>query len=213
MTIGFLAALLFLPAGSLGFWQAWLLLGLMSVFWSLFLANLLQHDPEIVSRRLRRQESEIEQKVFQVFFKFVLIAALLIAGLDFRFGWSRKLVSLPFWLILLGQCVTVAGYSFVFWVMKTNSFAGSTIEVEADQHVVSTGPYATVRHPMYLGIILTALGIPISLGSFVAFPLFALFVPVLIYRLTYEERTLRRDFPGYLGYCERVRFRLLPWIY
>ena len=97
--------------------------------------------------------------------------------------------------------------------MKTNGFAGSTIRVEAEQKVIHGGPYALVRHPMYFGMAVTALGAPLALGSYVAMPMFALLVPVLVYRLIHEEKTLRRDLPGYAEYCERTWFRLVPWVW
>ena len=205
--------LLFIPAGSLHFWQAWLLIGVMSALWTGFLVDLLRSDPQLVERRLQGREAEPEQKLFQKLFTLILFPALVVAGLDFRFGWSRRIAPIPLWLIFLGQIATMAGYCFVFWVMKTNTFAGTTIQVETGHTVISQGPYRFVRHPMYLGMVLTALGIPIALGSYVAFPLFALFVPVLIYRLVYEERTLRRNLPGYSEYCATTRFRLVPWIW
>src|SRR5579862_7820302 len=192
-TLIFLCILLFISARSLHFWQAWLLVGLMSVFWTSFLLYLLKSDPQLIERRLESRESEPEQRLFQKLFALLLLLALVVAGLDFRFGWSHSLGPFPTWLVLIGQVAVVAGYSFVFWVMKTNTFAGTTIQVEAEQKVIRHGPYRIVRHPMYLGMVLTALGIPIALGSYVAFPLFALFVPVLIYRLVHEERTLRRN--------------------
>jgi len=98
-------------------------------------------------------------------------------------------------------------------VTKTNSFAGSTIRVEAEQRVIDFGPYATVRHPMYLGMSMALLGVPLALASYVALPLFALIVPLLIYRLVQEERTLGRELPGYTEYCERTRYRLVPLIW
>jgi len=205
--------LLFLPAGSLRFWNAWLLIGLMSALWTSFLIDLLRSDPELVERRLQGREAEPEQKLFQRLFTLLLFPALVVAGLDFRFGWSRRIAPIPLWLIIVGQIATMAGYCFVFWVMKTNTFAGTTIQVEAGHRVISHGPYHIVRHPMYLGMALTALGIPLALGSCVALPLFALLVPVLIYRLVHEERTLRRSLPGYSEYCATTRFRLVPWIW
>jgi protein-S-isoprenylcysteine O-methyltransferase Ste14 len=212
-TLIFFGVLLFIPAGSLHFWQAWLFVGLMSVFWTGFLLYLLKSDPQLIERRLARRESEPQQQRFQKLFILILFPALIVTGLDFRFGWSRSLAPFPTWLVLLGQVAVAAGYSFVFWVMKTNTFAGTTIQVEAEQKVISHGPYQIVRHPMYLGMVLTALGIPIALGSYVALPFFALFVPVLIYRLVHEERTLRQGLPGYAEYCDRQPFRLLPWIW
>jgi len=212
-TLIFLCILLFISARSLHFWQAWLLVGLMSVFWTSFLLYLLKSDPQLIERRLESRESEPEQRLFQKLFALLLLLALVVAGLDFRFGWSHSLGPFPTWLVLIGQVAVVAGYSFVFWVMKTNTFAGTTIQVEAEQKVIRHGPYRIVRHPMYLGMVLTALGIPIALGSYVAFPLFALFVPVLIYRLVHEERTLRRNLSGYTEYCAITRSRLVPWVW
>ena len=212
-SLTFIAVFLLFPAGSLHFWQAWFLLGLMAMFWTSFLINLLKHDPQLVRRRLEGREAEPEQKLFQKLFTLILLTGLIVAGLDFRFGWSRALGFVPLWLAVTGQAATVAGYSFVFWVMKANTFAGTIIQVESEQRVISSGPYAIVRHPMYLGMCVTALAMPVALGSSVALIVFALLVPVLIYRLIHEERILRRNLPGYAGYCEDTRFRLVPGVW
>ncbi len=211
--IAFVAAVLFLSAGSLRFWQAWILLTLMSACWTTFLINLLGHDPGIVERRLNPKESEPAQRLFQVMFLLMVVLALVVSGLDFRFGWTRSLLPIRFYWVIVGQIGTVLGYWLVFWVMRTNTFASSTIQVEAEQGVISSGPYALVRHPMYLGMSLTAVSMPIGLGSFVALPVFALMIPLFIYRLVHEERTLRRLLEGYSEYCERTRYRLVPWIW
>ena len=112
-----------------------------------------------------------------------------------------------------GQVIVVAGYWLVFWTMKVNSFASSIIQVEAQQTVIDRGPYAWVRHPMYLGMALSALALPLALGSYIALPLFALLPLLLGYRLVHEERTLCRDLAGYAEYCQRARYRLLPWVW
>ena len=213
MTLLILGWLLFLPAGSWRFWQAWLLLGLMAGFWTFFFLYFLKYDPQLLERRLQRLETDPEQRRFQKIFPLILFLALIVASLDFRFGWSRSIAPVPLAVIVAGQIATVAGYGFVFWVMKTNSFAASTIQVEAAQAVIQRGPYAIVRHPMYLGMAITALGMPLALGSYVALPLFALQVPLLMYRLIHEERTLCRELPGYTEYCQRIRSRLLPWLW
>jgi protein-S-isoprenylcysteine O-methyltransferase Ste14 len=206
--------MLFLPAGSLSFWQGWLFLILMAVFWALFFINLLKHDPQLLERRLQKKETEPEQRLFQKLSTVITFPAFILTGLDFRFGWSRQwLGPVPLALVAAGQVVAVAGYCFVFWVMKTNTFASTTIQVEAGQSVIHTGPYALVRHPMYFGMAAMALGSPLALGSYVAVPVFALLVPVLIYRLIHEERVLRRDLPGYSEYCERTRRRLVPFVW
>jgi protein-S-isoprenylcysteine O-methyltransferase Ste14 len=213
MTLLILAWLLFMPARSWRFWQAWWLLGLMAGFWAFFFIYFLKHDPQLLERRLQRHEADPAQRRFQRLFSLILFLALIVAGLDFRFGWSRSIAPVPLAVIIAGQIITVAGYWLVFWVMKTNSFAASTIQVEAGQLVVRSGPYAIVRHPMYLGMAITTVGMPLALGSYVALPLFALHVPLLMYRLIHEERTLCRDLPGYVEYCQLTPNRLLPWLW
>ena len=207
------AAILFVP-GSLRFWQGWLFLGLMAVFWIFFFLNFLKHDPKLLERRLQGKESDPRQKIFQKLFILIGASAFILAGLDFRFGWSRTwLRPVPLALVVVAQMVVVLGYWMVFWVMKTNTFASSTIRVEMEQTVIDRGPYSMVRHPMYSGMAVTVLAAPLALGSYVAWPVFALLVPVLVYRLIHEEKTLLCDLPGYADYCERTRFRLVPWIW
>jgi protein-S-isoprenylcysteine O-methyltransferase Ste14 len=213
-TIAVLAAILFLSAGSLRFWQAWLFIGLQAGFWTFFFVDFLKRDPHLLEGRLQGSENEPAQKIFQKLFKLILIPALILTGMDFRWGWTQTwLGPVPVGVIVAGQVAVVAGYWLVFWVMKTNTFAASTIHVEAEQTAIQSGPYALVRHPMYSGMAITTLAMPLALGSFVALPLFALLVPLLVYRLIHEERTLRRDLPGYADYCERTRFRLVPWVW
>lgn len=213
ITLVVLAGLLFLPAGTWRFWQAWLYVGLMVGFWIYFFVHLMRNDPQLVQRRLQRKESEPQQRIFQKLSNWIVFPAFILAGLDFRLGWSGRVAAVPLSLVLAGQGVAVAGYWLVFWAMKTNSFASSTIQVEAEQRVIEDGPYKMVRHPMYLGMVLFALGTPLALGSYVALPVFALFGPLLIYRLVHEERKLRRELPGYAEYCERMRFRILPHVW
>jgi len=213
-TLVVLGAMLFLTAGSLRFWQGWLFLALMTGFWIFFFVDLLKHDPQLLERRLQSKETEPEQRLSQRLMSTIMISAFILAGLDFRFGWSREwLTPVPTALVVAGQAILMAGYWLVFWAMKTNSFAGSTIQVEKEQKVIHSGPYALVRHPMYFGMAVTVLGVPLALGSYVALPMFALLIPVLVYRLIHEERTLRRDLPGYVEYCERTGFRLVPWVW
>lgn len=206
-----LAALLFIPGG-LRFWPGWVFFGLMVVLWGYFFVHLLHSNPELLERRMRREETSPEQRRFQRLFPLILLPAIILAGLDFRFGWSRAL-GFPLMLLIVGQAASVAGYVFVFWVMKTNSFAGTTIQVEENQDVIDRGPYALVRHPMYLGMAVMLLGMPLALGSYVALPLFALIIPLLAFRLIHEEKTLRQDLAGYTEYCQRTRFRLVPGVW
>ncbi len=193
------AALLLIPAGSLRYWPGWIYLLLMAGFWSFFFMVLLRHDPQLLARRMQRKEAERAQRIFQRLFPVIIVAAFVTAGLDYRFGWSREMLGpVPLIVVLLAQALVAASYWLVFWVMKTNSFAASTIQVEAEQTVIDNGPYAFVRHPMYLGMTLMMLATPLALASYVAFPVFALQVPILVYRLVHEEKTLRRDLAGYV---------------
>lgn len=208
------AALLFIPAGSLRYWPGWLYLLLIVGFWTFFFIVLLRHDPQLLARRMQRKEAERAQRIFQRIFPVIFVAAFVTAGLDYRFGWSREMLGpVPFIVVLLAQALVAASYWLVFWVMKTNRFAASTIQVEAEQTVIDNGPYAFVRHPMYLGMTLMMLATPLALASYVALPVFALQVPILVYRLVHEEKTLCRDLPGYAEYCERIRRRLVPGVW
>ena len=214
LSLAVVAALLFLSAGSLRYWRGWLFLILMAGFWIFFFTDLLKHDPKLLERRLQSEESAPEQKLFQKLLFLILLPAFVLAGLDFRLEWSQSwLHRVPVWLVLVGQAMAVAAYWLVFSVMKANSFAASTIRVEDGQRVINHGPYAIVRHPMYSGMALMVLGTPLALGSYVALPVFALFIPLLIFRLTHEEKFLRQALPGYAEYCERTRARLIPFLW
>jgi protein-S-isoprenylcysteine O-methyltransferase Ste14 len=214
LSLSVVAALLFLSAGSLRYWQGWLFLILMAGFWIFFFIDLLKRDPKLLERRLQSEESAPEQRLFQKLLFLILLPAFVLAGLDFRLGWSQsRLHGVPVWLVLVGQAMAVAAYWLVFSVMKRNSFAASTIRVEDGQRVIDSGAYAIVRHPMYFGMALMVLGTPLALGSYVALPVFALFIPLLIFRLTHEEKFLRHALPGYAEYCERIRFRLIPFLW
>ena len=214
LTLVVLAVMLFAPAGSLRFWPAWTYLALIAAFWTFFFFDLYHRSPDLLERRLQAKEPERVQKLILKVFSVFLYAGFILCGLDFRFGWSRAWIGrIPLALIVVGQLGAVAGYLFVYWVMRTNAFAASVIRVEAEQRVIDTGPYALIRHPMYTGMALTALSTPFALGSYIAFPLFAMIVPVLIYRLIHEEKTLCRDLSGYTEYCARIPFRLVPRVW
>jgi len=185
-------------------------LALMAASWGFFTYHLVKYDPALVRRRMRAAETEPLQKLFQRLFLGILLLAFLLAGFDHRFGWTHAIRPIPFAAMIAGHALTQVGYWFVFWVTKTNTFAASTIQVEAEQKVIDRGPYAVVRHPMYLGMSMALLGIPLSLGSYVALPVFVLFVPLFIFRLIHEERTLRIQLAGYSDYCQRTLFRLIP---
>lgn len=208
----FLGVLLFLPAWSLRFWQAWLYL---TVFCACLLnMNLyfLRHDPALVERRLQagpRAEQEKAQKVIQAIGRALIAATCVTAGLDHRFQWSRVPVS----LVVCGNLLLVLGFAVAFRVFRENTFTASTIKVEATQTVISTGPYALVRHPFYSGTLLMIAGTPLGLGSLWTFVPAALLMVVVITRLLEEERYLKINLSGYTAYCDKVRYRLVPAVW
>ena len=208
--LGFLigSALLFVPAGSLHFWHAWIfVIGYLGI-WIVFSFLLLKWDPQLMERRLQYKEAEPEQRLFQKLWA-LLFPALALPRFDFRFHWSK----VPVWLAVTAQAMMMVSSLLIFWVLRTNTFAGRIIHVESGQEVITTGPYAIVRHPMHAGILLTLLAIPLALGSYLAHPFFLVLVLLILFRLIHEERTLRRDLPGYEDYCLHTRFRLVPGLW
>jgi len=209
-----IAIVLFLPAGTLRFWQGWAYLAVWFIPGLVFSLYFHKRDPALVERRLQSKEKEKEQKVVMGVVYMVFSLAYLIPGLDFRFGWSyRRTGPVPLWLEITSLAIVLASYLMTIWVMDVNRYAARTIRVETGQKVVSTGPYKWVRHPMYLGVLMMMLFTPLALGSYVALPVFALVLPALMFRLVNEEKVLRRDLPGYAEYCEGTRYRLIPYLW
>lgn len=204
-----IGAMLFVPAGTLDYWQAWLYIAVLFAMAAFVLTYFLKHDPDFLERRLKAREKEREQKLVQAAGGIIFVIGFLLPGLDRRFGWS----SVPFELVLAADLLVVLGYGFVFLVFKENSFAGRTIRVEKGQKVVSTGPYSIIRHPMYLGVSVSYLATPIALGSYWAVPPFLLIIPLLAYRIRNEEEVLKRELEGYKEYCGKVKCRLVPGIW
>lgn len=208
-------AMLFAPAGTWRYWQGWTFWAVSTGFILFTFPYFYKHDPKLLARRLQRKEKIPEQKRLMRGFQVGFFAIFLLPGFDRRLGWSRRLVgAVPPWLSLVSIALILGGLVLLFWVMKVNSFASRTIQVEAGQTVISSGPYAFVRHPLYVADILVWMAMPIALASWVAWPpTFALVVPVFVYRLLNEEEFLRRELPGYREYCLRTRFRLVPYVW
>jgi protein-S-isoprenylcysteine O-methyltransferase Ste14 len=202
-------AMLFAPAGSFRFWPAWVFLGQFLIFNLFFTAYFLRRNPEFVERRLRNREERTEQKRFKVLWVLLWTAVLVLPGFDYRFGWSR----VPVEVSVAAQAVVAVAWVLIFQVFRANSFAAATVRVEEGQKVITTGPYALVRHPMYSGLLLMIGAIGFAIGSYIAVVPALLKIPLLIYRLKDEERVLRKELPGYAGYCEVTRFRLVPGVW
>jgi len=204
-----LGLIFFLPAGTFRYWQAWVYMAVLIIPMLSVMIYFLKHDPELLDRRLRTREKERPQKAIIALSYPLFLAAFLLPGFDRRFGWS----SVPAWLVVLADVVVLAGYGLFVLVIRENSFASRVVEVEARQRVVSTGPYAVVRHPMYVANILIYLASPLALGSFWAF-LPALLTPaVMVARILNEEKVLKEKLEGYAAYLDRVRYRLIPGIW
>jgi len=202
-------ALLFIPAGSLRFWQGWVYLLIWFVPTLLAFAFFYEHDPQMVERRLLFKEKVREQKRIMTLIYITWLTTFVLPGLDHRFGWSHS----PLWLTISSQVVVLGGYVTALWVLKVNRFAARTIQVEPGQEVISSGPYRLIRHPMYAGGCAMWLFTPLALGSYFTLPAFALLIPLILLRLLNEEKVLRQELPGYAEYCLRTRFRLVPFIW
>jgi protein-S-isoprenylcysteine O-methyltransferase Ste14 len=207
-----LAALLFIPAGTLRYWQAWVFLAVFSAWVLAITVYLMRKDPKLLERRINAgpaAEQEPSQKIIQALASLSFIAIFIVSALDHRFGWS----AVPLYAIALGDLLVALGFYFVFLVLRENTYAAGTIEVEPGQDVISTGPYALVRHPMYGGALIMLLGIPLALGSWWGLFTIIPMVIVLVWRIIDEEVFLVKNLPGYAEYRDRVRHRLVPLIW
>jgi protein-S-isoprenylcysteine O-methyltransferase Ste14 len=207
-----LGLLLFLTAGSVRYWQAWVYLLMFFGLSAVVTRDLMRHDPALLERRLKggpTAEPRPRQRVMMLGVSIGFIALLALPALDFRFKWSV----VPLFGILFGDALFLLGFGFIGRVYRENTYAAATIEVVQGQHVISTGPYAVVRHPMYASALLYLIGTPLALGSYWGLLAVAFMLPFLVTRLVDEEQVLARELPGYTEYQARVRYRLLPGIW
>jgi len=207
-----LALALFLPAGSLRFWQAWVYLGVFALCTTLITIYLATQDPTLLADRVRAgpvAEGEKSQRIIQSLASLFFVGLFIVPGFDYRYGWSN----VPGYLSLLADAFVALGFFFVFLVFRENSYTSGTIQVSEGQKVVTTGPYSLVRHPMYAGAGLLVMVTPIALGSWVAIPLAIGLMLVIVVRLREEEKLLAERLAGYAEYCSEVRHRLIPFIW
>ena len=207
-----MALLLFGAAGTLRYWQAWLFLATYFAASLTITVYLMKCDPALLARRMSGgpfAEREPAQKVIMCFASAGFIALLVLPALDHRFSWSHMAQSAA----VAGDLLVLLGWLGIFFVFRENSFASATIVSDPDQRVISSGPYAWVRHPMYATALVMLLGIPIALGSWWGALVVVAILPALIWRLVDEERFLVRNLPDYVAYQRRVRYRLLPLVW
>lgn len=202
-------ALLFLPAGTFAYWEAWTYLAVVYAPLTLAAFWLLKNSPDVLARRMKLREREQIQVGIVSVAGVLMIAAFVLPGFDHRWGWS----DVPVPLVVFADAIVLASYLLVFRVQQVNAYASRIVHVEQGQQVIDTGPYAIVRHPMYLGMLGFMVATPLALGSYRAVIPALGMLPALMARILAEEALLRRDLPGYLAYTERVRHRLLPGIW
>jgi protein-S-isoprenylcysteine O-methyltransferase Ste14 len=207
-----IASLLFIAAGTLDYWQAWTFLAVYFASSFAITIYLMKKDPKLLERRMRggpTAEKEPVQKIIMFFTSLGFIGLIVFPALDHRLAWSH----MPPCVALAGDGLVLLGWLAIFFVFKENTFTSATIELAPDQKVISTGPYALVRHPMYAGALVMLLGIPIALGSWWGVLIIVAILPALIWRLLDEERFLARNLPGYVEYQNKTRYRLIPLVW
>ena len=203
------ALLIFLPAGTLHYLNGWLFLGLL--FAPMLIAGFVMYfkNPAFLARRLDAKEKQATQKGVLAFSGLMFVAGFVVAGLDYRFGWSY----VPKAVLVVASVLFLLAYLLYAEVMRENAYLSRTIKVEEGQTVVDTGLYGIVRHPMYMATLLLFLVMPILLGSWYALIVFAFYPAIIIVRLKDEEELLARELPGYAEYKQKVKYRILPFIW
>jgi protein-S-isoprenylcysteine O-methyltransferase Ste14 len=207
-----LGLILFLPAWTLNYWQAWVFIVVFNLSVNFIGLYLSLKDPALLERRKNvgpKAEQSAAQRIIMSVALLSITALLVVCALDNRFGWSP----VPVFVSLIGDALVAFGLFINLLVFKENTFGASTIQTEADQKVISTGPYALVRHPMYVGVLVMMAGVPLALGSLWGLLILVLAVPMLVWRILDEEKMLKKDLAGYNEYIQKVRFRLIPYIW
>ena len=209
MGVLLVGALIFLPAWTLAYMQGWLLMGIL--FIPMFIAGLVMmaKSPELLRKRLNAKEEQGEQKTVIILSGIMFLAAFVIAGLNFRFGW----VVLPMWVSYLGAGIFILSYILYAEVLRENAYLSRTIEVQENQKVIDTGLYGVVRHPMYMATLFLFLAMPLVLGSLISFFIMFLYIPIIVKRILNEEKVLKEGLEGYADYKKRIRYRLIPLIW
>lgn len=209
MGVVMVGVLLFAPAGTFLFWNAWLFLALLFVPMIILGLYLWIKQPDLLAKRLSSKEKESEQKQVILMSALVFVAGFVIAAVDFRFGWSQ----LPIWLVVMASVLLVISYGLYAEVMRENAYLSRTVEVQENQKVIDTGLYGIVRHPMYSATILLYLSIPLVLGSIYSFLIFLMFPSVIVKRISNEEAVLEKGLEGYTSYKQRVKYKIIPFIW
>ncbi|MDR3543576.1 MAG: isoprenylcysteine carboxylmethyltransferase family protein [Desulfosporosinus sp.] len=207
-----LGLLLFLPAWTLNYWQAWVFISVFMVSTNAIGVYLSIKDPTLLERRKNAgvaAEQRMPQKIFVVVVIVANVALLVCSALDHRFRWSQ----VPPYVSVVGNLLIVLAFIIFYFVFKENSYGASNVQTFDEQKVVSTGPYAYVRHPMYVGALVMIIGVPLALGSLWGLAILFVTLAGLVWRILDEEKLLMKDLPGYTEYMQKVRYRLIPYLW
>ena len=202
-------ALIFIPAWSLSYWQGWLLISIL--FIPMFIGGLVMlfKSPDLLRKRLEGKEKEGEQKIVVILSAIMFILAFIIAGLNYRFQW----IVLPDIVSYIAALVFLASYLLYAEVLRENVYLSRTIEVQENQKVIDTGLYSVVRHPMYMSTLFLFLAMPLVLGSIISFVIMLAYIPIIAKRINNEEKVLEKDLNGYIDYKNRIKYKVLPFIW
>ena len=202
-------ALLFLPAGTFLFPQAWLFLGIL--FLPMVVAGIVMmiRNPELLRKRLNAREKEKEQKAVLLCSVLMFVFSFVVAGLNFRYSW----IVLPPWVSYAAAGVFLAAYLFYAEVLRENVYLSRTVEVQADQKVIDKGLYGIVRHPMYMSTLFLFLAMPLVLGSVISFGIMLFYIPIVALRIKNEEKVLEEGLDGYTEYKKRVKYKVIPFVW
>lgn len=200
---------LFLPAGTWKYSNAWLFLGLLFIPMLILGVVLFVKAPELLEKRLQSKEKESTQKGVVAVSGLMFIGAFVLAGLDFRFGWTN----VPAWVVTVAAVILLASYGMYGEVMRENAYLSRTVEVQENQKVIDSGLYGVIRHPMYTATIFLFLAIPLVLGSWIAFAVMLLYPAAIIARIGNEEKVLGEGLQGYTEYKKKVKYRLVPFVW
>ena len=200
---------LFLSAGSFSYWNAWLFMGIL--FIPMFIAGLIlmKKNPYLLEKRLNAKEEQSEQKTVIALSGIMFLLGFVVAGLDYRFQW----IKLPEWLVIAGAVVFLTAYGLYAEVLRENTYLSRTVEVQENQKVIDTGLYGIVRHPMYAVTVILFLSMPIVLGSVISFMVFLAYPFIIAGRIKNEEKVLEEGLAGYKEYKQKVKYRLVPFIW
>lgn len=201
--------LLFIPAGSFGYWQGWLFLGIL--FIPMFIAGLImmKKSPDLLRKRLNAKEEQDEQKTVIALSGIMFLLSFVVAGFNFRFGW----IILPAWVSYVSAVIFLLAYVLYAEVMRENAYLSRTVEVQEDQKVVDSGLYGIVRHPMYMSTLLLFLAMPLVLGSVISLVIMFAYIPIIAKRIRNEEKVLEEGLAGYTEYKKKVKHKVIPFIW